>query len=95
MKGTDGNPVVWGPDSRRLYDADSEGLHVIELQTEPALSVTKRRLIGRFPSVTDYDLTSDGRTFIVVSPIRSTSDVVVVVNWADEARRTWNAPAAR
>jgi len=94
-RGTEGNPVVWGPDSRRLYYADTEGLHVIELQTMPTLAVTGRRLIGRFPNVSDYDLSPDGRTFIVVNPIRASSDVIVAVNWIDEARRTWNAPPAK
>jgi Tol biopolymer transport system component len=92
-RGTEGNPVVWGPDSRRLYYADTEGLHVIELQTMPTLAVSRRRLIGRFPNVSDYDLSPDGRTFIVVNPIRNASDVIVAVNWADEARRAWSAPA--
>jgi dipeptidyl aminopeptidase/acylaminoacyl peptidase len=91
VKATEGNPVAWGPDNRRLYYANTEGLHVIELQTAPSLGVTRRRLIGRFPSASDYDLSPDGRTFVVVMPIRSTSDVVVTVNWVDEARRAWSA----
>ena len=95
VKATEGNPVAWGPDSRRLYYANTEGLHVIELQTAPSLGVTRRRLIGRFPSASDYDLSPDGRTFVVVMPIRSTSDVIVTVNWVDEARRAWSAPAAK
>jgi serine/threonine-protein kinase len=95
VKGTEGNPVAWGPDSRRLYYANTEGLHVIELQTTPSLGVAGRRFIGRFPPVTDYDLSPNGRTFIVVNPIRSASDVIVAVNWAHEARRMWSAPPAR
>jgi Tol biopolymer transport system component len=93
-RSTDGNPVAWSPDSRRLYYATTDGLHVIELETTPSLRVTKRRIVGRFPAVTDYDLAPDGRTFVVVNPIRSSSDVVVVVNWAAEARRAWNAESA-
>ena len=52
--------------------------------------------IGPFPSTTDYDLLPvDGRNFVVVVPIRSTSDVVVAVNWVNEARRAWNATPAK
>ena len=95
LKSTEGNPVVWGPDSKRLYHANTEGLNMIELQTTPTLSVLKRRLIGHFPSVSDYDLSPDGRQFIVVSPVGATSDVVVVVNWIEEARRALGATASR
>ncbi|HEX6943128.1 MAG TPA: protein kinase [Gemmatimonadaceae bacterium] len=95
LKGTEGNPVVWGPDSKRLYYANTEGLHAIELETTPTLSVLKRRVIGPFPAVTDYDLSPDGHTFIVVSPVGATSDVIVVVNWVDEARRAWTRPPSK
>jgi serine/threonine-protein kinase len=93
VKGTEGNPVAWSRDSKSLYYANTEGLHVIELQTAPSLGVIRRRLIGRFPPVTDYDLSPDGRTFLVVTPVRSTSDVVVAVNWLDDARRAWSGAA--
>ncbi len=95
VKQTEGNPVAWSPDGKRIYYANTEGLHVIELQTAPALGVIRRRLIGRFPPATDYDLSPDGRTFIVVIPIRATSDVIVAVNWFDEARREWLAGAKK
>jgi hypothetical protein len=52
-------------------------------------------VIGRFPPVTDYDLSPDGHTFIVVSPVGATSDVVVVVNWVDEARRAWTTSTSK
>jgi len=45
--------------------------------------------------VTDYDLSPDGRTIIVINPIRTSSDVIVAVNWVDEARRLWNARPGR
>jgi hypothetical protein len=74
-----------------LYYATTEGLHVIELETTPTLGVARRRLIGRFPLTTDYDLSPDGKTFIVVTPVRSAADVIVAVNWVEEARRAWSA----
>jgi hypothetical protein len=95
LKSSEGNPVVWGPDSRRLYYVNTEGLHLIELQTTPRLGVARRRFVGRFPAATDYDLSPDGRTFIVVRPVRSVSDVIVAVHWADEARLAWTASEDR
>ena len=95
LRGTEGNPVAWAPDSRRIYYANTDGLNVVELETTPSLGILRRRIVGRFPPVTDYDLSPDGRTFVVVTPIRSTSDVIVAVNWLDEARRTWSGSLDR
>jgi eukaryotic-like serine/threonine-protein kinase len=83
------NPVVWGADSRQLFYATSQGLVAIELQTSPTLGVGRRRVIPGFPHDRDYDIAPDGRTFVIVTPVRSTSDIFVTVNWADEARRAW------
>jgi hypothetical protein len=57
--------------------------------------VERRRVVGHFPLTTDYDLSPDGHTFIAVVPIRAADDVIVVVNWIEEARRTWSTPTAR
>jgi len=88
---TNRNPVVWGRDSRSLYYVTPGGLTVIELQTSPTLGVAGRRMIRGFPVSDNYDLHPDGRTFVLASPVRATADIIVAVNWADEARRTWRA----
>jgi Tol biopolymer transport system component len=90
---TGGNPVVWGPDSRRLYYASPEGLVEIDLRITPTLAVVGRHVIHRFPSLASrfYDLSPDGKTFVVAKPVTSAADVIVVLNWADEARRAWSA----
>jgi eukaryotic-like serine/threonine-protein kinase len=85
-----GNPVVWSPDSRRLYYDAPEGLVVIELNTDPVLSVARRRVVLRLPLNDGYDLSPDGHTFVVVRPAHEQADIFVVVNWADEARRAWS-----
>ena len=85
-----GNPVVWSPDSRRLYYDAPEGLVVIELNADPVLSVARRRVLRRLPLNDGYDLSPDGHTFVVVRPAREQADIFVVVNWADEARRAWS-----
>jgi serine/threonine protein kinase/Tol biopolymer transport system component len=85
-----GNPVVWSPDSRLLYYDAPEGLVVIELNEDPALSVARRRVLRRLPLNDGYDLSPDGHTFVVVRPAREQADVFVVVNWADDARRAWS-----
>ncbi len=90
VSGTGGNPAVWGPDSRRLYYATTDGLVVIELHTSPSLAVVRRRTIRSFHSAAGvYDLSPDGKTFVVANPVNPSADVIVAVNWADQARRVW------
>jgi Tol biopolymer transport system component len=86
---TEDNPVVWGRDSRHLYYATTAGLVAIELQTSTTLGVVDRRVIAGFPKNHNYDISPDGKTFVVVTPVRVANDVFVAVNWADEARRAW------
>jgi hypothetical protein len=90
---TGGNPVVWGPDSRRLYYASTDGLVEIDLKTTPTLAGVRRRTIHSFPSLAshDYDLSPDGKTFVVAKPVNSAADVIVALHWADQARRAWSA----
>ena len=88
------NPVVWGSDSRHVYYLGLGGLVEIELQTSPSLAVKRRGVVRRFlqtNSQRDYDLAPDGRTYLVVTPLRGPTETFVVVNWADEARRIWRS----
>jgi hypothetical protein len=85
-----GYPVVWGPDSHRLFYDAPEGLVMIELNTDPILSVARRRVLRRLPLNDGYDLSPDGHTFVVVRPVRAQTEIFVVANWADEARRAWS-----
>ena len=83
------NPVVWGRDSRHLYYNIPLGLIEITLETSSTLRVSGRRTIRGFPLSDNYDLSPDGKTFALASAIRGAADILVAVNWADEARRTW------
>ncbi len=91
IESTNRNPVVWGRDSRRLFYVTPDGLTEIELETAPTVRVLRRRVLRDFPRSGNYDLSPDGRTFALVSPLRWNADVVVTVNWLDEARRAWRA----
>jgi hypothetical protein len=93
--GSEDNPVVWGPDSHQLFYASSQGLVAIELQTSPTLGVRRRRVIPGFPHDGDYDIAPDGRSFVLVTPVRSSADIFVAVNWAGDARRVWRDAAEK
>jgi Tol biopolymer transport system component len=82
-------PVVWGPDNR-LYYGSGNGLNIILVETSPVLRVVDRKVKPGFPVGGNYDLSPDGKTFIVVNPLSRDAGVEVAVNWLDEARRRWS-----
>jgi len=84
-------PVVWGPDSRRLYYANANGLHTVVLETSPSLRVVSQSVRVGLPVGVNYDLHPDGKTFVVVNPFSRDGDVQVAVNWLQAARRAWRA----
>jgi Tol biopolymer transport system component/tRNA A-37 threonylcarbamoyl transferase component Bud32 len=92
---TNRNPVVWGKDSRSLYYVIPMGLVAIDLETTPTLRVAGRRIIRGFPVSDNYDLHPNGRTFILASAVKASADLIVAVNWAQEARRAWRAAEKR
>ena len=91
LVGSEGNPVVWGPDSKRLYYKTGTVFVMIELQTIPMLGVLRRSMLRGLPPNDGYDLAPDGKTFVIVSSTRNSADIFVAVNWAGEARRAWRA----
>jgi serine/threonine-protein kinase len=87
-------PVVWGPDSRRVYYVGANGLNMIQVESSPALRLVGRSAKASFPAARNYDLHPDGKTFVMVNPLERGEGVHVAVNWAEEARRIW-APGRR
>jgi serine/threonine-protein kinase len=103
---TDGGTMpLWSPDGSQLYYLARPGGHLVavDLRTEPTFSVGKRVVLpidaifasGNFVE-TNYDLTPDGKQFVVVTPAENPAgdmnrspaqQIEFVVNWADELRR--------
>jgi serine/threonine protein kinase len=82
-------PAVWSPDSRMLYYRSAEGTSVVALETSPRLSVARRSaMTGVLPGFA-FDLSPDGTTFVVAVPTHTSGNVIVAVDWANEARREW------
>jgi Tol biopolymer transport system component len=84
-----GRLAVWGPDSRRLYFVSAGGLVTVRLELTPALRVLDRRTRVGFPSTVHYDLSPDGRTFVMPNPNERSANVEIALNWAQAVRRTW------
>ena len=84
-----GRLAVWGPDSRRLHFVSAGGLVTVRIELAPALRVVDRRTRVGFPSTVHYDLSPDGRTFVMPNPNERAASVEVELSWAAIVRRTW------
>jgi Tol biopolymer transport system component len=83
------SPPVWGPDSRTLYYRSAAGMSVIELNTSPGLSVARRSAVRGLPTLGAFDLSPDGKAFVILTPAQRSGGAVIAVDWANEARREW------
>jgi serine/threonine-protein kinase len=91
-----GRRPLWTPDGREIsYLADSAILAVI-VETEPELRIgTPKELFEvqiatALPDFGNYDLSHDGRRFVIVRDVEDESElmqVVVVLNWFEELER--------
>jgi Tol biopolymer transport system component/tRNA A-37 threonylcarbamoyl transferase component Bud32 len=84
------SPPVWGPDSRTLYYRSAAGMSMIELNTTPRLSVARRGVLRGLPTLGAFDMSPDGREFVMLAPTQRSGGAVIAVDWASEARREWS-----
>ena len=90
-----GEPL-WSPDGSRLFYR--AGIRVVEatLSTSPSLGISARRtrFSGHYASDIyhpNYDVSPNGKSFVMVKPAQDHRRVVMVVNWARELRRRMGA----
>ncbi len=84
----EGTSPAWRGDSREVYNRDARGLYAAEVGgTKPVLEVgAVPRLFdmpGNFAPARQYDVTPDGRRFLVGEPIdtNDASVVTLVQSW--------------
>lgn len=87
----DGSESVWSPDSRTIYYRHLRELVAATVQTVPRFSVIDRRKLFDRPYVpsaihANYDVSLDGKRFLIVNRTGTDAQVIVVYNWAKEAR---------
>jgi eukaryotic-like serine/threonine-protein kinase len=77
---------VWSRDGRRIYYRDSGKIMVANVSADPGFRVISRAAVMDDEYVlsenphANYDVTADGRGFLLLKPVQQ-GDMIVVVNW--------------
>jgi Tol biopolymer transport system component len=87
-----GRQPVWSRDGKVLFYREGEWLMAVDVQATPFSAGAPRRvfemataLYNLDPFVADYDIAADGRILTVRR--QGSSEIHVVLNWAEEVRR--------
>ena len=85
-----GSEPVWAPDGRRLYYVVRGQLMSATLSFSPAFNVTAREKLADVHSTmalhASYDVTPDGKQFVLLKPVGAADQIVVVHDWKSELR---------
>jgi hypothetical protein len=93
-----GSEVAWNPDKQKMELIYRDGKQFIraQIQTEPQFKFKKEALFDdvflktRFPSHRNYDVSKDGKRFLMIKQVdeRPTpvTQLKVVVNWFEELK---------
>jgi Tol biopolymer transport system component len=88
-----GGEPLWSPDGKRLFYRAGPALMAATVRSAPALVVLARDTLFEGPYPTDpwhpnYDVSPDGRSFIMLRPVEEHRRLIMVVNWIEELRRS-------
>ena len=89
-----GNRPIWSPDGKEIFYRNGAKLMAVPVQMQPDLRPGKSRELfeGTVPNdqVRRYDLTPDGRKFLMIKEGQQKSapaQINVVLNWSEELKR--------
>ena len=80
---------LWSPDGAELFYMNNNRFMAVPFKAKPALMVGRPRVLFEVHNVTDtfgYDITPDGKRFIMVEEGEAKS-INVVLNWFEELKR--------
>ena len=89
-----GTEPVWSPTGREIFYRNGDRMMAATVRTVGAFEVGTRTMLfeGAYHTlptqITNYDVTRDGRTFVMLQPVQGTAQTVfVTLNWFDQMRR--------
>lgn len=97
-----GESPLWSPDSRELFYRNGAAVMAVSIDTKPAFSPGKPRMLFQGPYATGYqespawDISPDGKRFLMIkqptgpNPASTTTGpkkIIVVVNWFEELKK--------
>ena len=85
---------LWSPDGRRIYYISAGTMFAATIETAPNVRVVARDSMFSVqpynlaaPVHASYDVSPDGKHFLLIRPARAENDLVLVHNWLTEVRR--------
>jgi serine/threonine-protein kinase len=78
---------IWSADGREIFYWQGPRLMTATLARDPSLRVVSRRAMFEGPFDIDFDITNDGRRFLMIERETSGLGVAVIPNWRTELER--------
>ena len=91
-----GGEPVWSPDGLELFYRNGSSMMAVAVQKEPRFTAGKPTVLfeGRYRGLSSaprgyqyYDISPDGRQFLMVKLDQASSTINVVLNWSEELKR--------
>jgi eukaryotic-like serine/threonine-protein kinase len=92
-----GTEPVWNRNGQELFYRNGNKMMAVEITTQPSFALGKPRMLFEGPyvlatvPVSNYDVSPDGRRFLMVKPTEQTqavpTQINVVLNWFEELKR--------
>jgi len=89
-----GTEPVWSPTGKEIFYRDGDKMMTAAVRTVGAFEVGARNELFEGPfhttsnQITNYDVTRDGKTFIMLQPVQGTAQTVfVTLNWFDQLKK--------
>jgi Tol biopolymer transport system component len=84
----------WSADGRSIYYRGQRAMNAADVSIGQTLTVLGRRKVFDDPYILDamvrnYDLSPDGKHFLMLQEVDRQVETIIVYNWASELRKSW------
>jgi serine/threonine-protein kinase len=88
-----GRQALWAPDGRTIYYRNGNRMMAAPITYEPSFEVGQPEVLftgsfeGETRNLATYDISADGKKFLMVEVDPTDSQIVIVTNWFEELKR--------